>query len=159
MKHSDKIWPLFVKLKQVEKQSGRWTALEWELDYIGPGDQPAPEGARLISLELHKDERASYRLNLDLENPTLFIVCDDVGDDVWIPLSVSADQNVAAGCLESDMPVLNVPMPTAIACWIEAFITRHGEVEIRAHRRKHVNRRKEAQDANEGKGTNTRSQA
>ena len=33
-------------------------------------------------------------------------------------------------------------MPEAIACWIEAFITQYGEVEIAAYRRKHVDHRK-----------------
>ncbi|GLP97548.1 DUF3305 domain-containing protein [Paraferrimonas sedimenticola] len=143
MKQTESVWPLMVKLKAVEKQVGQWSAIDWQIDYLGPASQPAPEGSKMILLELHKDERASYRLNLDMDNPALYIVCDDLGNDQWEPLSASADQNVAAGCLESDMPLLNVPMPAAIAVWMEAFITRHGEVEIRAHRRKHVNRRKE----------------
>ncbi|BFL86110.1 hypothetical protein LFREDSHE_45600 [Shewanella baltica] len=93
-------------------------------------------------LELHKDERASYRLNLDVDNAMLYLVCDETADGTWIPAALSADQNVAAGCLEGNTPVINLLMPEAIACWIEAFITQHGEVEIAAHRRKHVDGRK-----------------
>ncbi|QSX33569.1 DUF3305 domain-containing protein [Shewanella avicenniae] len=152
MQHSQSVWPMYVSLKKVEKQVGRWLAESWELDQVVPGTEAAPEGAKLISLELYLDERASYRLNLDMDNPMLYIVCDEQEDGTWVPATISADQNVAAGCLEGDTPVLNMPMPEAVACWIEAFITQYGEVEICAHRRKHVNRRKElAEEQNRGR--------
>lgn len=141
MQHTESVWPMYVSLKQVTKQVGRWTTTKWEMDQMVPATEPMPEGARLILLELHRDQRGSYRINLDMDNAMLYIVCDELSDGTWVPAMISADQNVGAGCLESDTPVFNVLMPKAIACWIEAFITRHGEVEISAHRRKHVNRR------------------
>ncbi|MDF0533435.1 DUF3305 domain-containing protein [Shewanella yunxiaonensis] len=143
MQHTQSVWPMYVSLKKVEKQIGRWLSESWELDQVVPGTHEAPAGATLVLLELFLDERASYRLNLDMDNPMLYVVCDELEDGTWVPAAISADQNVAAGCLEGDTPVLNLPMPEAIACWIEAFISEHGEVEISAHRRKHVNRRKE----------------
>ncbi|WP_394204244.1 DUF3305 domain-containing protein [Shewanella waksmanii] len=142
MQHTESQWPMYVSLKKTEKLVGRWTSVQWEIDQIVPATHEAPEGSKLVVLELYRDERASYRLNLDMDNTMLYIVCDELEDGTWVPAAISADQNVAAGCLEGDTPVLNIPMPSAIACWIEAFITRHGEVEISAHRRKHVNRRK-----------------
>ncbi|QLE83748.1 MULTISPECIES: DUF3305 domain-containing protein [Shewanella] len=142
MQHTESQWPMYVSLKKTEKLVGRWTSVQWEIDQILPATHEAPEGAKLVMLELYRDERASYRLNLDMDNTMLYIVCDELEDGTWVPAAISADQNVAAGCLEGDTPVLNMQMPSAIACWIEAFITRHGEVEISAHRRKHVNRRK-----------------
>jgi|TARA_R110002126_G_scaffold9636_4_gene43304 hypothetical protein len=149
MQHTDTIWPMYVSLKKVPIQVGRWASVRWELDQMVPATQPQPENSVLIPLELYKDQRGSYRINLDMDNSTLYIVCDELIDGTWVPAMISADQHVSAGCLESDTPVLNIPMPSAIACWIEAFITRHGEVEISAHRRKHVNRRK-----NEGPSAN-----
>lgn len=143
MQHSQSLWPMYVSLKKVEKQVGRWLAESWELDQVVPATEPAPENAKLVVLELFLDQRASYRLNLDMDNPMLYVVCDEQEDGTWVPSLLSADQNVAAGCLEGDTPVLNMAMPEAIACWIESFITQYGEVEICAHRRKHVNRRKE----------------
>ncbi|MFQ6372084.1 DUF3305 domain-containing protein [Shewanella sp. YIC-542] len=143
MQHTQSVWPMYVSLKKVEKQVGRWLSESWELDQVVPASQDAPEGGQLVLLELFLDERASYRLNLDMDNPMLYVVCDETEDGTWIPAAISADQNVAAGCLEGDTPVLNMVMPEAVACWIEAFIAEHGEVEICAHRRKHVNRRKE----------------
>ncbi|GIU20604.1 MULTISPECIES: DUF3305 domain-containing protein [unclassified Shewanella] len=148
MQHTESQWPMYVSLKKIEKQVGRWTSVQWEVDQMLPATHAAPEGAYLVLLELHKDERGSYRINIDMDNAMLYIVCDETEEGEWKPVAISADQNVAAGCLEADTPVLNIPMPKAIACWIEAFITRHGEVEICAHRRKHVNRRK-----NEGPST------
>lgn len=148
MQHTQSVWPMYVSLKKVQKQVGRWASSSWELDQVVPASQGPVEGATLILLELYLDERASYRLNLDMDNPMIYVVCDELEDGTWVPMSISADQCVAAGCLEGDTPVLNMPMPEAVACWIEAFITRHGEVEISAHRRKHVNRRKELAEAN-----------
>ncbi|MCL1144259.1 DUF3305 domain-containing protein [Shewanella gaetbuli] len=149
MQHTESVWPMYVSLKKVTKQVGRWTTTSWEMDQMVPATQPAPEGAQLILLELHRDQRGSYRINLDMDNAMLYIVCDELSDGTWIPAAISADQNVGAACLESDTPVFNVLMPKAVACWIEAFITRHGEVEISAHRRRHVNRR-----TNEGPSAN-----
>lgn len=150
MQHTESQWPMHVSLQRIEKQVGRWTTVTWELDQILPATHEAPADSSLIMLELHKDERGSYRINLDMDNAMLFIVCDELEDGTWVPSMISADQNVAAGCLEGDTPVLNLLMPKAVACWIEAYITRHGEVEISAHRRKHVNRRK-----NEGPSNNS----
>lgn len=152
MQHTESQWPMYVSLKRSEKQIGRWLTEQWELDQVIPANYDAPEGASLVLLELHLDERASYRLNLDMNNPMIYVVCDELGDGTWIPAAISADQGVAAACLEGDTPVLNMPMPDAIACWIEAFITKHGEVEITAHRRKHVNRRKELATEKQRKG-------
>ncbi len=149
MQRTENQWPMFVSLKKVQKQVGRWLSESWELDQVLPSSQQAPEGAHLVALELHKDERGSYRINLDMDNAMLYVVCDELEDGTWVPSMISADQNVAAGCLEGDTPVLNFPMPNAVACWIEAFITRHGEVEICAHRRRHVDRRN-----NEGPSSN-----
>ncbi|ARD24305.1 MULTISPECIES: DUF3305 domain-containing protein [Shewanella] len=143
MQHTENVWPIYVSLKKVEKMVGRWPSVTWEVDQIVPASHQAPEGATLVLFELHKDERGSYRINLDMDNTMLYIVCDELDDGTLIPTSISCDQNVAAGCLESETPVLNIPMPEALACWVEAFITRHGEVEISAKRRKHVNRRKD----------------
>ncbi len=111
MQHSESVWPMYVSLKKVEKQVGRWTSISWELDQIVPATHEAPPGAKLVLLELFRDERASYRLNLDMDNPMLYIVCDEDVEGNWIPAAISADQNVAAGCLEGDTPVLNMPMP------------------------------------------------
>ncbi|GIU17212.1 DUF3305 domain-containing protein [Shewanella colwelliana] len=149
MQRTESQWPMYVSLKKIEKQVGRWISESWELDQVLPATQPAPAGAKMVVLELHKDERGSYRINLDMDNAMLYVVCDELEDGTWVPAAISADQNVAAGCLEGDTPVLHMPMPQAVACWMEAFITRHGEVEICAHRRKHVNRRK-----NEGPSSN-----
>lgn len=143
MQHTESVWPMYASLKKVETQSGRWRTVKWQLEQLVPATCEMPPDSHLILLELHRDERASYRLNLDLAQPKLYLVCDEFADGRWQPSALSADQNVAAACLEGDTPVIDMPMPDAVACWIEAFITNHGEVEICAHRRKHVNRRKE----------------
>lgn len=149
MQHSESVWPLYVTLKSREVTQGRWTQTQWDLDQLLPATGERPDGAHLVALELYLDERANYRLNLDLEEPKLFIICDDHGDGVPVPAMVSANQNVAAGALEGDTPVMTCPIPGAIACWIESYITRHGEMKIQAKRRKHIDIRGEQKDRKE----------
>ncbi|NMP17268.1 DUF3305 domain-containing protein [Thalassotalea sp. Y01] len=143
MHRTNNVWPLYVSLQKQTSTFQGWANIHWQIEAFISADKAKPEGAKLVFLELFQDERASYRLNLDLDQPKLFIVCDELADGQWLPMSVTAEQSIATACLESDTPVLSLDMPDAIACWIEAFITLHGEVEICAHRRKHVNRKKE----------------
>ncbi len=140
---SDSYWRFFVTLKSSESRMGRWAQTRWEIDELLPADAVKPEGAHEVVMELFLDERASYRLNLDLDSAKLFLICDDCGDGVPIPQSLTANQNIAAGALEGDTPVLTMPMPSAIACWLEAFISRHGEEPINAKRRRHIDVRGE----------------
>ncbi|USD37515.1 MULTISPECIES: DUF3305 domain-containing protein [Ferrimonas] len=143
MQRTDNIWPLQVKLKSKQVTMGRWSQTTWEVDQLLPASADPIEGATIVGLELFKDERSNYRLNLDLDNPLLFVVCDETEAGEPVPMLVTANQNIAAGCLESDQPVFTCPIPQAIGCWIEAYITRHGEQPICAHRRKHIDVRGE----------------
>ncbi|WP_371378405.1 DUF3305 domain-containing protein [Thalassotalea aquiviva] len=148
---SDNVWPLYVLVTRSTARFNGWPTDNWHIDHFISADQPQPVGSKLVFLELFQDERASYRLNLDLDQPKLFILCDLLADDTWLPASVTAEQSLATACLEADTPVLSIDMPAAIACWIEAFITRHGEVPICAHRRRHVNQKKEHARFKQGK--------
>ncbi|MDN3653964.1 DUF3305 domain-containing protein [Thalassotalea ponticola] len=143
MQRNQYLWPLYVSIEKHTKQFDGWSSEQWAVTQFLSATQPRPKDAHLVFLELFLDERASYRLNLDLDNPKLFIICDQLDDGRWLPTSVTAEQSIATACLESDTPVISIDMPTAIACWIERFISVHGEVAICAHRRKHVDRKKE----------------
>ncbi|WP_298441121.1 DUF3305 domain-containing protein [uncultured Ferrimonas sp.] len=143
MPRSDSYWSFYVTLCSKQVSVGQWTQTHWEVDQLLPATGNKPADAHEVVMELFLDERANYRLNLDLAEPKLFIICDDAGDGVPIPQSVTANQNIAAGALEGDTPVLTIGIPDAIACWLEAFITRHGEMAIQAKRRKHIDVRGE----------------
>ncbi|WP_371186339.1 DUF3305 domain-containing protein [Thalassotalea maritima] len=144
-RRTDNVWPIYVSLVAEPITFNGWQTPRWRVaEFISAEQsQPAPKNSHLVFIELFQDERASYRLNLDLDRPKLFIVCDLLADDSWLPTSVTPEQSIATACLEAETPVLSIDMPAAIACWIEAFISRHGEVPICAHRRKHVNQKQE----------------
>ncbi|WP_028117061.1 DUF3305 domain-containing protein [Ferrimonas senticii] len=146
MSRSESYWSFFVTLKTKQVSVGRWAQTQWEIDQFIPADGEMPEGAYKVTMELFLDERANYRLNLDLDAPKLFLICDDHGDGVPVPQSVTANQNIAASALEGDTPVLAMAMPDAVGLWLEAFITRHGEMEVEVKRRKHINVRGEMRD-------------
>ncbi|QIZ78008.1 DUF3305 domain-containing protein [Ferrimonas lipolytica] len=143
MSRSESYWSFYVTLRSKQVSIGRWSQTQWEIDQLVPDSGDKPEGAYPVGMELFLDERANYRLNLDLPEPKMFLICDDRGDGIPIPQSLTANQNIAAGALEGDTPVLTMPIPEAIGCWLEAFITRHGEMAIQAKRRKHIDVRDE----------------
>lgn len=126
-----------IELRPLELRSGRWVLHEWQIDQLWPESQdpdnrPAQSnGDNLIfwlPLELFRDERSAYRFNLNSVVPHLFVLCDDSESDIWQPVHISACQDLAASWLDGEQRVLEYPMPEAIQCWIEAFITEHGEL-------------------------------
>ncbi|OOV87702.1 DUF3305 domain-containing protein [Oceanospirillum linum] len=138
---------LGIELSPLELRSGRWVLHEWQIDNLWPAPDPEPEeGHQELSkdgnpltwlpLELHRDERSAYRFNLNSVVPHIFVLCDDTEDDEWLPMQITACQDLAASWLDGEQKVLEYPMPEALQCWIEAFITEHGElIEVKKKKR------------------------
>ncbi|MCB1916347.1 MAG: DUF3305 domain-containing protein [Rhodocyclaceae bacterium] len=103
-----------------------------------------------LGLTLHRDERAAYRFNLSSRTPRLFVHCEADDGGTMVPTLVTASQDVAAAYMDGgDEDVFSCPMPSAVQCWIEAFIARHGEPEIalgKSRRRQRGKRHKDADD-------------
>jgi hypothetical protein len=78
-----------------------------------------------FSLELYRDQAEEYWYNLTGENPSLFVICHESPDGDLTPFRVTADQDSASGCLESDDQVFAVPIPPEIYQQIEQFIVAH----------------------------------
>jgi len=139
---------LGIELTPLELRSGRWVLQEWQIQQLWP-ESSSPDAASQanpitwLPLELYKDERSAYRFNLDSVVPHLFVLCDDSDENVWLPIQMTACQDLAASWLDGEQKVLEYPMPEALQCWMEAFITEHGEL-IEGKRKKRY--------AGEGKG-------
>ncbi len=147
---------LGIELSPLELRSGRWVLQEWQIDQLWPApdtapDNSAPENQKQeglkeqspdgnpltwLPLELHRDERSAYRFNLNSVVPHLFVLCDDTEGDEWLPMQITACQDLAASWLDGEQKVLEYPMPEALQCWMEAFITEHGElIEVKRKKR------------------------
>ncbi|WP_086481967.1 DUF3305 domain-containing protein [Oceanospirillum sanctuarii] len=139
---------LGIELSPLELRSGRWVLQEWQIDQIWPEPQDNPPAAGAqeqsakgnpvtwLPFELHRDERSAYRFNLNSVVPHLFVLCDDSEGDEWQPMQITACQDLAASWLDGEQKVLEYPMPEALQCWMEAFITEHGElIEVKKKKR------------------------
>ncbi len=132
-------WPIQIDLSVVEKQVGRWTSTQRELEgfQLEVLDNSKPHAI----LELYRDERTDYRFNLSSQNPMLFVVLDSHDELSLKPIVVTASQAVAGSFMDGDYLVLSKPIPLPIQAWMEAFIGRHGELlEVRRKKRKGAGR-------------------
>lgn len=150
-------WPMRICLMRRKVSNGRWEADQWSIAEIESDRQDPPQelsceigsvplGAppadifiwRGLWLELHRDERAAYRFNLGSAAPKLFVNCNADESGRMEPKLITASQDVAASYMDGgEEDVFSIAMPTAIQCWIEAFIARHGEPEIQLGKGRH----------------------
>lgn len=121
---------LGVELEPISIKLGQWQSDEWHVLALWPDSVAQPDTSNpvtFLELILHRDERMAYRFNLDSVSPHLFVLCDDA-DEPWLPVQITACQDLAASWLDGEQKVLEYPMPEAIQCWIEAFQSEHGEL-------------------------------
>lgn len=121
-------WPLWVLLERQETLSRGWPSVSWKVSEVSAVPLESANAFRLI-LELHRDERIAYRFNLSAQSPTLFILCEEVDENQWVPRKLTVAQDLAADYLDAGQPVLSIPMPQAIYVWLEGFMAQHGELE------------------------------
>lgn len=144
---NDQRWPLKVKVGEKPGDGGQWQDGEWVIESLLPGDAEA-EGHNLVVLQLHRDQRLSYRFNLHSQNPTLFILCHQPeGAEKPVPARMTASQDEAASYLDGEHLVLHCDMPPAVQLWMERYMLREGEPEPERKKKKH----RKAKDVSNGR--------
>ena len=121
-------WPLWVLLERQETLSRGWPSVSWKVAEVSNVPLDSNEAFNLV-LELHRDERIAYRFNLSAQSPTLFILCEELEANHWVPRKLTVAQDLAADYLDAGQPVLSIPMPESIYLWLERFMAKHGELE------------------------------
>lgn len=156
-RESSEFWPLRLVLRRKRIERGLWEVDHWSVESIESdrGQQrrellmePQPPSADTpadcqdylcsgLGLELFRDERAAYRFNLSAAEPRLFVICaaddEEEGAEAALmrPYLISASQDAASSYMDGgDEDVFSLPMPSALQCWIEAFIVQHGEPDL-----------------------------
>lgn len=119
-------WPLWVALEQKTTQSRGWESIQWQVAEISQAPLEDPQAVALV-LQLFRDERSAYRFNLSSQAPKVFVICRALDEQQWVPHQLTVCQDVAADSMDAGQPVLDIPMPTAIHAWVEAFMAHHGE--------------------------------
>jgi hypothetical protein len=127
-----------VIMQRSQVQRGRWAVPSWRALSVVAGEHLVGKGAGQtpiyedgddaqflwsgFALELYRDQAEEYWYNLTSESPSLFVICHETPDGELTPFRVTADQDSASGCLESDDQVFAVPIPPEIYQHIEQFI-------------------------------------
>ncbi len=140
LEKNEELWSLECNLVAHEIATGMWLTTQWQL--TGFNLKPETVSKRVVTLQLHRDERTDYRFNLSSQQPKLFLVLDTVEseEDPNIVL-LTASQGVAGQYMDGDYLVLSADMPLPVQAWMEAYIGRHGELlETRRKKRKGAGR-------------------
>lgn len=77
-----------------------------------------------LTLELFRDDAASYYHNLMGECPSVFVVCDRTEDEGLRPSLATLSYDEAGSYMEAE-EVCSVPMPPEIYRWVEGFVLEH----------------------------------
>jgi hypothetical protein len=121
-------WPVSIRLNKENVQSGRWDTVRWSIADLRPRPLTADD-YHILTIELHLDQRTAYRFNLNSQAPCLFVLCHESDvDNQLIPVHISASQDEASSYMDGEHHVLSAEMPVAICCWIEAYLSREGEL-------------------------------
>lgn len=129
-------------LEKFQVERAFWSLPQWRLYGVVAGEtvaggprrclqirnEPGAEHYlwRGLTLRLHRDGCQSYWLNLQSDEPRLYLVCEDEGgDQVPEPLLVSADCDEASAYLEGEGRVLQAPMPAEVYRALEAYVLQH----------------------------------
>jgi hypothetical protein len=90
-----------------------------------------------LTVTLHRDEAEGYYLNLSTGTPVWFVmwrVDEDDPSRAW-PELVTLSYNEAGRLLDAQERVDNVPLPTAVCAWAQAFVDEHHRPEPKQRRR------------------------
>lgn len=145
-------FPVAVIMERRPTPNARWATHAWQATAVVAGQAVAAPQAectplhadadgeqflwRGYSLDLYKDATESYWHNLMSRHPVLCVICQ-VGDDGRpVPVTVTADYDLASAGMEADDTVYSVPMPPEIYRWLEVFVTEHFQPAPRKARKR-----------------------
>lgn len=90
-----------------------------------------------LSVSLHRDEAEGYYLNLSSGAPVWFVmwrVSDEDPSLAW-PERVTLSYHEAGRLLDAQERVDNLPLPTEVCAWLQAFADEHYKPEPKKRRR------------------------
>lgn len=144
-----------MRRERLSAAASRWQSWRWVLDSVVPhevgfGDQPRrlrsdEEGERWLhpgfTVELFKDEAEGYQLNATTPAPCWFVLwrmeeeATLAEEPVAVPVTVTLSYSEAGRWLDAQETVEQVPAPSAVVEWLQAFIAEHFQPEPRKRKR------------------------
>jgi hypothetical protein len=130
-----------VIMQRSQVTQGQWSVPSWRAVSVVAGEHLVGKGAGQtpiyetdgeaqflwsgFALELYRDQAEDYWYNLTGDSPSLFVICHESPEGDLTPFRVTADQDSASGCLESDDQVFAVSIPPEIYQRLEQFVVAH----------------------------------
>jgi hypothetical protein len=130
-----------VIMQRTQVRRGQWSVPSWSAVSVVAGEHLVGKDAGStpiyeddgdaqflwtgFSLELYRDLAEEYWFNLTSESPSLFVICHESPEGELTPFRITADQDSASVCLESDDQVFAVPTPPEIYQRLEHFVVTH----------------------------------
>jgi len=128
-----------VIMRRTQVRQGRWSVASWQAVSVVAGEHLVGKGAGRtlmyeeengdaqflwsgLVLQLYRDQAEEYWYNLTGTNPSLFVICHESPDGELTPYRVTADQDSASACIESEGQVCAVPIPPEIYQRLEQFV-------------------------------------
>lgn len=156
-------FPVSVVIERRSVHGSKWETNRWGASNViagqvaGTGEDQAkvlssdPDYTQFLwggyYLELHKDDAESYYFNLQGEQPSVFVVCEELEDEEGIkPLLVTVSADEAASYDEVNEQVYAVPMPPEVYVWLEHYVVEN-YVPSQRKKRKRKNWREQGVDS------------
>jgi hypothetical protein len=134
-----------------ETNPNQWEAWRFKLIDVVPHEDAFGEAARVLrddgtlqrtlhpnfKLELFRDEAEGYFLNLRTGTPVWFVmwrIDDEDPSRAW-PETVSVSYNEAGRWLDAQERIDNVPLPSELTEWLQAWTDAHYKPEPKKRRR------------------------
>ncbi len=133
----------------------RWQTWRWVLEGVLPREDGAPAGSRLLSkddsterwlhadykVELYTDDAEGYYLNVTTAAPCWFVLwrmeeeAGITGEPMAKPEMVSLSYHDAGRWLDAQETVEQVPLPSHVRAWLQAFVDEHHVLDIKRRKR------------------------
>lgn len=144
--------PLAVVMERRIKKLGRWSAPQWELISVLPGQDIAPGGERVtlnedetgsrylwggLKLSFYKDASEGYWYNLLSQSPYIFVICSgEEADEDLEPRFVTVNQDEATAHMESHDLVLSTPMSPELCEFLERYVVTYYQPQVKKKRKR-----------------------
>ncbi len=127
-------------------QDWRFRLLDVQIDegQFGPAARVLRDDGKLallvfpgLTVTLHRDESEGYHLNLTSGAPAWFVMWRVAEDDpsALTPERVTLSYNEAGRLLDAQELVDNLPLPTDVLDWLQAYTDAHYVLEAKQRRR------------------------
>ena len=146
---------VIMRRERIVGSMSRWQTWRWVLEEVIQNEVGVPAESRRINrdedterwlhtaykVELYTDDTEGYYLNVTTESPCWFVLWrleEEAGitdEPIAKPEMVSLSYHDAGRWLDAQETVEQVPLPTNVRSWLQAFVDEHHVLETKKRKR------------------------